>query len=320
MRGRPATPDRRRDPFWRPDGGRAPPRRVRAHLDPARARNLVPIAALERQLRHRWATAASCTARSAKRCTNGWPRERRSRRSCARIRAHDDRGVPRRPGGRRVPPTRRSDRRPHGGPEGRGGSDLRGHHRGRGRLRGSAVRIGYAPDRRARHHAGGQGANGSGRRRARRSRGVGVGRPRRGGRARDRRGTPQGPVRRRDGAAVADRARPGRRPRPRGPGLLRWSQGRPHVHQRDLGRSHQDLVRAVLPPDADLDPRGCGLRRGEPPRPRVQRQGRGPAVARSAERIVRGPRGSPRRLDGARRRPRSFPQRSLLGAAATPER
>src|SRR6266550_2956209 len=97
------------------------------------------------------------------------------------------------------------------------------------------------------------------------------------------------------------------------------SKGRPHVHQRDLGRGHQDVVRSVLPPDADLDTRGRGLRGGEPPRPRVQRQGRGPAVARSAQRGVRGPRGSPRRLDGARRRPRSIPQRSLLGAAATPE-
>ena len=67
--------------------------------------------------------------------------------------------------------------------------------------------------------------------------------------------------------------------------------------------------------------RGRRRGRGEPARARVQRQGRGPAVARSAERgCSRRTRDAARGLGGARRRPGAVPQRPLLGAAAAPER
>ena len=70
--------------------------------------------------------------------------------------------------------------------------------------------------------------------------------------------------------------------------------------------------------DADLDPRGRGLRGAANLRVLVFNvKGEDLLWLDRPNRVVRGPRGSPRGLDGARRRARAVPQRSLLGAAAT---
>src|SRR5262249_3818803 len=56
----------------------------------------------------------------------------------------------------------------------------------------------------------------------------------------------------RGGRAAAGGAGARRRAGAPGPGLLRRPQGRPHVDLRRLGGRDQDVVRAVLPADADV--------------------------------------------------------------------
>ena len=108
--------------------------------------------------------------------------------------------------------------------------------------------------------------------------------------------------------AARGRHRARRAPGPRRPRLLRRPQGRAHVDQRHLGRRDEDVVRAVLPAHA-LGARARRRRRrgrGEHAGARLQREGRGPAVARPAERPVRrrGARRRGRRSGSSRRRSR----------------
>ena len=182
------------------------------HVDPRAPQNLVPIGALERELRHRMGDRGLVFRRAA-----------------------------RRPSRSRVPGGVVTDEREQVGrvlgsehsstsafrvvlddddflqlddlvvvrtqvPEGRRGAHLRRRHRGRGGLRGRELRVRHPPHRRARHHAGREGAQRAGAGHAGRPRGVGLPRPRRDGRARDRRGTREGALRRRDGAAARGRA------------------------------------------------------------------------------------------------------------------
>ena len=116
------------------------------------------------------------------------------------------------------------------------------------------------------------------------------------------------------GRPLPDRPRARRPAGPRRPRLLRRAQGRPHVDQRHQRCRHEDLVRAVLPPDADGVAARVGRGRGEPARARLQREGRGPALARHAQPPVR--RRGRRGVGGPRRRGLAVPQRAVLGAAA----
>ena len=167
-------------------------------------------------------------------------------------------------------------------------------------------------DRRARHHAGGEGALRARRRHARRPRDLGLPRPRRGRRARHRR-----------------RAR-----------------RRPCTPTRWAGRCRSGLGRDGAPVHVDLDffdgrkgghmsisgisgvatktsfalfflrmltasPSVRGRGRREPARAGLQREGRGPALARQAEPPLR--RRGRRGVGGARRRARAVPERCGSG-------
>ena len=240
---------------------------------------------------------------------------RRRRRSGPRLGALHHERVPRGARRRRVPPARRPDRRADPGAEGRRGRDVRRRDRGRVGLRGRDVRVRHPPGRGARHHAGRQGALRARGGHPRRPRDLGLPRSRRG-----RRSAPPATSARKAlyldemGRPLADRDRPRRRAGRRRPRLLRRPQGRPHVDQRHQRRRHQDVVRAVLPPHAHRTP-GRGRRgRVQPARAGLQREGRGPALARQAEPLLR--RRGRRRVGDARRRARRRSRRVRFWAPA----
>ena len=135
------------------------------HVDPRAPQNLVPIGALERELRHRmgdrglvFRALRHAVARPAiEPRSSERRRDRGAGRARPRLPALLDERVPGGARRRRLPAARRPRRRAHPGAEGRRGAHLRRRHRGRGRVRGGVVRERHAPHRRARHHAGGQG-------------------------------------------------------------------------------------------------------------------------------------------------------------------
>ena len=97
-----------------------------------------------------------------------------------------------------------------------------------------------------------------------------------------RRGVPAGAVHRPDGAADCHRADPHRRADLRQPGVSRRHPRRPRLDQRHLRRRDQDLLRH-LPALLALPFRRARRRGRQRQGDHLQRQGRGPALARPAQ-------------------------------------
>ena len=222
----------------------------------------------------------------------------------------------------RLPAAGRPGGGAHPGAEGRRGPHVRRRHRGRGRLRGRELRVRHPSHRRARHHAGRQGAHRAQvARHAGRPRGVGLARPRRARRARRGRRTRQGALRRRDGAARCPWASAATSSRCTSISTsstdARAGTCRSAASAGSPRRPRSRCSSSACSPRVST-PASSGRGRRQPARAGLQRQGRGPAVARPAQPAVR--RRGRRGVGRARRRAHAVPQRVLLGAAEAPVR
>ena len=191
---------------------------------------------------------------------------------------------------------------------GRAPAHLRRGHAGPGPARGGALRQRRLPHRGGRPPRGGERVR-AGPRHALRAGGVRAAAPGDPGAAGGRGRALRGAVLRRDGAAAAGRPVARRRAALPEPRLPRRHPRGAREHQRDLGRRHQDELRdvpALLP--VRVGRAGAGGRQHEGPR--LQRQGRGPALAGPAQHPAGRSAGGPLRP----RRParQRVPERGLL--------